>query len=50
MDRMAVYANALEATGNAALFAQLAEYYGRRGTDPFMAGKFAGLAKNYSMV
>ena len=44
-----VYANAIESVGNQQHFAQLSDYFSASGK-LMMAGKFAGLAKNYTMV
>lgn len=47
---MLIYANAIEHTKNTELFIQLSEYFSDKTSNLLMAGKFAGLAKNYSKV
>lgn len=46
---MLIYANAIEHTENIQLFMQLSEYFSKT-SNYLMAGKFAGLAKDYSTV
>lgn len=49
-DCMLIYANAIEQTENLQLFTQLSEHFSSKSSNLLMAGKFAGLAKNYSLV